>query len=351
MTYPAPPPGRHHIEPDAWPQNPSISPGMGQGPAASYPAGRDGVPTSRRPSGWDNQADHLPPYPPQTPYAQPPYAQPPDPYLPQQPPEPAAAAAAREGAEKSDAEKERWAEQWADVRRLVALEVKAVNAKHCHHAFDLLGKRGAVSPNGVILFYSAPDPDPHSPYGYKLYKVTRLAFAGPEYDDLPRMLRGLRGAAEAAIARAEQTGRRWDPRGPESSLVNGGDMDMPRDAVFVGTAAETLHTDEGDWYTVARSILNQPLGVARPRSVFDLTGQGFVRLIDGTIMHVVRDNNRRILSDGVRSNKSMASGRTYFGDRYPELTTEGDTATRAAWTELTNLHNTLNSYLTGPTDR
>lgn len=342
MSYSVPPPqGRHHMAAGPRSQMPGDQRDAGPGPSATYPPGRDGIPDGLRPGGWaDRPGYREPQYPPPATYEQPmdrymppPAAEPP----PRRPP-------------VSEQELTRMEEQWADVRRLVALEVKSVNAKHCHHAFDLLGKRGAVAPNGVILFYTAPDPDPKSRYGYLLFKVTRLAFAGPEYDDLPRMLRGLRGAAEAAIERAQLAERRWDPRGPESSLVNGGDMDMPRDARFIGTAAETLHTDVGDWYTVARSIQNQPLGVGA-KSVFDLTGQGFVHLIDGTVMHVVRDNNRHMGDDGVRCNKSTVPGRTYFQDRYPDLTTEGDQATRDAWTELTNLHNTLAHYLTGSTEQ
>ena len=44
-----------------------------------------------------------------------------------------------------------------------------------------------------------------------------------------------------------------------------------------------------------------------------------VRLVDGTMMHVVRDNDRRMGDDGVRSNKSTVPGRTYYGDRYADL--------------------------------
>jgi len=339
MSYPVSPPpaGRHQMSADPWPNTTHAWPGSGQDPPAAPQGWRGGIPDNREPGGWGGPPD----------YRSPAYAPPAPPTQAYPPPRQAYAPGPTAEEEADDLAAAH--QQWADVRRQVALEVKAVNAKHCHEAFDLIGKRGAVAPNGVILFYTAPDRN--SRYGYRLYRVTRLAFAGPEYDDLARMLNGLTGAAVAAIARAQDAGRRWDPRGPDSSLVNGGDTDMPRDATFIGTAAETLNTDHADWYTVTRSILNQPLGTARPMTVFDLTGQGFVRLIDGTVMQVIRDNNRRVGDDGVLSNRSLDGFQAHYGNRFADLTERGTAAARAAWAELTTLHMTLYRYLSAPAER
>ncbi|SCL56356.1 hypothetical protein GA0070606_2595 [Micromonospora citrea] len=230
-----------------------------------------------------------------------------------------------------------------DLRLQIASRLRAVNAKHCHEAFDRFGKRNALGPHGVVLFYVAADR--HAPNGYRLMIATRLFLAGPESDDLPRVMHDLTRTAADNIARGNKRGQRWDPRGPEGSMVNGGDLDMPRDATYVGIGVSTLDSDAGPWHTVASSVHNQPLNTPHPKSVFDLAGQGIALLTDGTALRMVRDPHRRFGDDGVTSNKSLDAGRRWPYNPYANLTEQGDQALRAAWAQLTLLHSTLAEHL------
>ncbi|MCW3817602.1 hypothetical protein ONA91_24410 [Micromonospora sp. DR5-3] len=230
-----------------------------------------------------------------------------------------------------------------DLRLQVASRLRGVNAKHCHEAFDRIGKRNALGPHGVVLFYTTPDQQ--MPHHYRLLIATRLFLAGPESDDLPRVLHDLARTAAGNVARANKQGRRWDPRGPEGSMVNGGDLDMPRDAAYVGAGVTTLDSDEGPWHTIAHSVRNQPLDTPRPRTVFDLSGQGLVLLIDGTALRMVRNPHRRLGDDGITSNRSLDAGRRWPYNPHADLTQQGDQTLRAAWVQLGVLHRTLTGHL------
>jgi hypothetical protein len=214
-----------------------------------------------------------------------------------------------------------------------------------HEAFDRYGRRDALAPHGIILFYEM---DRRMPSGqqYALFKAVRLFLDGPESSDLIRVLDDLRHSAEVNIARAIETGRRWDPRGPQGSMVNGGDLDMPRQARFLGVAVETLNTHHGDWYSVAKSVQSQPFG--GNRTVFDLAGQGFVLLSDGTAMHVMRDPTVRVFGDdGIKSSRPLDISQARWHNRHANLMQQGDQPTQMTWEYLNMLHQTLGSYLLG----
>lgn len=233
---------------------------------------------------------------------------------------------------------------WVDLRNLIAHRLKSINSTHCHEAYDRLGKRGALSQHGVVLFYSLPDRS--QPSGIKLHFVTRFFLAGPESENLPAMLDDLTRSAVNNMRRAESSRRRWDPRGPEDSMVNGGDMDMPRHAAYVGAGISTLDMAEVTWRDSVRSLHNQGItGVGRARTVFDLAGRGLAMLIDGTALLAVRDPNRPIGDDGVRSNRNLDPRRTYFFQHNQDLTTQGDPMIVDTWAKLAALHHTLQNYL------
>lgn len=229
-----------------------------------------------------------------------------------------------------------------DLRHQVAARLRSVNATHCHEAFDRLGRRNALGPHGVVLLYTVPDRQ--GPFGYRLLIATRLFLAGPDSDDLERVINDLSRSAAANIARANARGQRWDPRGPEASMVNGGDV-MPRRADFVGVGVTTLDTEEGGWYNVANSVLNQPWGTAHRRSVFDLTGLSIALLADGTALRVVRNPHRRIGEDGISCNRTMDASRRWAWIPNADLTEQGDQGIRAAWGQLAILQRTLQDYL------
>jgi hypothetical protein len=232
---------------------------------------------------------------------------------------------------------------WADVRRQVATSLKTINSKHCHEAFDRLGKRNALGPHGIVLFYAADDRN--KPYGYQLLFVTRLFLAGPESEDLAQVINDITRSATGNIARAGNSGRRWDPRGPEDSMVNGGAMDMPVDAGFVGTGVTTLDTEFGTFDSIANSIAGQAFNTPRPKSVFDIPGQGLALLTDGTALRALRDPDRRLGDDGVTCNKTLDPTRARYWNPHFDLTTQGDQAIRAAWSQLALLQKTLQDYL------
>jgi hypothetical protein len=234
---------------------------------------------------------------------------------------------------------------WADIRRQVAARIRSINAKHCQEAFDRLGTRHALSPHGVVLFYTGAAPS--MPNGYQLYFVTRLFLQGSESDDLARVINDLARSATTNINRADATGQEWDPRGPKDSMVNGGDMQMPRDATFIGVGVSTLNTQLGDWYTVATSVRNQPYDNPRPKTVFDLSGVGLAMLVDGTNLRVDRDPERRIGDDGVTCNKTLDAFRARHWNRAVDLTEQGDREIRGAWVQLAVLQHTLQDYLRG----
>lgn len=235
---------------------------------------------------------------------------------------------------------------WADRRYRAASTLKHVIAKHTHEAFDRFERRDALAPHGVVLFYElARRNERGQQVGYELFKVIRLFLDGPESADLFKVLDDLRRSAEANIHRAATAGHGWDPRGPQGSMVNSGDMDMPREARYLGVAVETLNTDHGDWHTVARSIRNQSFG---GRTVFDLAGQGFALLTDGTAMHVVRDPNVRAYGDsGIKSSKPLDISQAHWHNRYANLMQQGDQPTQMTWAYLNQLHETLGTYLLG----
>lgn len=337
MTYGMSSPfGWRHItvEEEGWsPREQSIfgSPGGYQPPPASGAhdwTGQPGYGHGQYPSqsahsqSWVSQPQHWPPDPP--PPAEPVMGPPPAP--PGLPDEPTL--------------EER---TWVDLRHRVASRLRSINATHCHEAFDRFDRRNALGPHGIVLFYTALDST--QPFGYQMYIATRLFLAGPESDDLAGILTDLARTATGNIARANARDQRWDPRGPEGSMVNGGDAGIPREATFVGTGVTTLDTEEGSWYTVANSVRNQPLNAPRSRSVFDLAGQCIALLTDGTALRAVRNPNRRIGDNGITCNKPMDAFRRWHWNPHTDLTQQGDHRIRTAWGPLTVLHRTLQDYL------
>ncbi|TWJ20654.1 hypothetical protein JD76_00753 [Micromonospora endolithica] len=324
----SPPPGRHHAGPDDRGWSPAEQPPTG--PSGAYPV--SGGPGSD----WRGQPGPGPgpsaPPPPQwgtegrgqwSPAGQPVAAAPPP--------------AGRPG-ETTAIER-----AWVDLRLQVASRLRGVNAKHCQEAFDRLGRRNALGPHGVVLFYTVGDRQ--VPHGCRLLIATRLFLAGPESDDLPKVLHDLSRTAAGNIARAESRGQRWDPRGPEGSLINGGDPDMPRDAGYLGVGISTLDSEDGPWHAVADAVRRQPADMPRPRSVFDLAGEGIALLCDGTALRMVRNPRRRLGDDGFTSNKSLDASQRWPYNPYADLTEQGDQTLRAAWAQLGTLHRTLADHL------
>ncbi|MEW2477487.1 hypothetical protein AB0875_27215 [Micromonospora gifhornensis] len=236
------------------------------------------------------------------------------------------------------------ARRWADLRTQVVFRARRLNLGHMIEADQRFGQRDALGPHGMMLFFVANAPA--EPHGYTLHTAYRLWLASPDSDDLVRLLADLSEVTADNIARAAATGRGWHPLGPEGSLVNGGDLGLPGNAVYVGAGVTTLDTDRGRWHQVARTLRDVPAN-GRRLSVFDLPGQCYALLTDGTALHLHRDPHAPLGVDGVRCNRTLDPDRISYYNPHANLTDQGDDGTREVWRRLTVLHRTLAVHLPG----
>ncbi|WP_328384377.1 hypothetical protein OHQ88_33460 (plasmid) [Micromonospora zamorensis] len=234
--------------------------------------------------------------------------------------------------------------RWAHLRNQVAYRCKRMNSGHTVEAYQRYGQRDAISPHAMALFFRSDAPA--EPHGYQLLTATRLWLDSPESDDLPRLLSELAEVATDNIARAASAGRQWHPLGPDGSMVNGGDMRPSHGATYVGVGVSTLDSDQGRWHQVANTLLGKEApGVHR--SPFDLKGQCYALLTDGTALHIRRDPHARLGDDGIRCNKTLDPSRAayYYYNPHERLTEQGDDDTREVWRRLAALHHVLAAHL------
>ncbi|MER7457299.1 hypothetical protein [Micromonospora sp. NPDC126480] len=205
--------------------------------------------------------------------------------------------------------------------------------------------RDALGPHGVTLFFTSDAPS--EPHGYRLHTAYRLFLASPESNNLPRLLADLVQVAASNIARAVASRHRWHPLGPDGSMVNGGDTNLPPGAAYVGVGVSTLDSEVGSWYQVARS-LREPAATGRYRSAWDLRGQCYVLLTDGTALHIDRNPHARLGDEGIRSTKTLDADRpAHWHNPHADLCERGDYTIREVWRQLAALHDTLTTYLCG----
>ncbi|MGC4862866.1 hypothetical protein [Micromonospora sp. DT41] len=324
MTHAAvPPPGRHY---DVDPVNSDWRPDLS---SAAPPAGPPGPAAQVPPPGY--REARVPPVYPRPPEAKVP---PPPPLLP-------APSSAFEQVPACDGVPPE-VRRWADLRKQVAYRCKRINTGHMVEADQRFGQRHAIGPHGVVLFFVSDVPA--EPHGYQLHTAYRLWLASPEADDLPRLLADLAEVASENIARAASTRRRWHPLGPDGSMVNGGDMSLPNGSTYVGVGVSTLDSDQGHWYQLAHTLRDLP-ATGRRLSVFDLKGQCYVLLTDGTAMHIDRDPHARLGVDGIRCNRTLDPDRVTYFNRHENLTEDCDDATRHMWRQLGALNHTLTTHL------
>ncbi|MER5457040.1 hypothetical protein ABT008_19850 [Micromonospora sp. NPDC002389] len=234
------------------------------------------------------------------------------------------------------------ARRWADLRRQIVFRTKRLNVGHLVEADQRYGRRDALGPHGVMLFFVSAAPT--EPHGYRLHTAYRLWLSSPEADDLPRLLGELADIAAENVARCAATGDRWHPLGPYRSMVNGGDMSPPAGAVYVGVGVTTLDTDQGRWHQVARTLRDAPAG-GRRLSAFDLKGQCYALLTDGTALHVDRNPHARLGVDGIRCTRTLDPDRITHYNPHHDLIEQGDQHTREVWRALGSLHTVLAAHL------
>ncbi|MFG3423243.1 hypothetical protein [Micromonospora sp. NPDC048063] len=221
----------------------------------------------------------------------------------------------------------------------IAYRCKRANASHMIAADQAFGRRDAVSPHAVMLFFTCDALA--EPHGYKLYTATRTWPQSPDSDNLPSLLGDLREVAADNIA---TLGRAWSPLGPQGSMVNGGDMTLPAGATYVGVGVSTLDSDRGRWYQVA-ATLRDAAAAGRYMSAFNLKGQCYAAMVDGTAMHIDRDPEARIGDNGIRCNKTLDPDRITYHNPYSNLPEQGDDETRLMWRQLIALNNILATHL------
>ncbi|WP_433532985.1 hypothetical protein ACQPYA_13840 [Micromonospora sp. CA-263727] len=234
------------------------------------------------------------------------------------------------------------ARRWADLRMQVVFRARRLNMGHMIEADQRFGQRDALGPHGLMLFFVGDAPA--EPHGYTLRTAYRLWLASPDSDDLVRLLTELAEVAADNIIRSAGSGRVWHPLGPEGSMVNGGDMSLPGNAIYVGLGVTTLDSDWGRWHQVARSLRELPVNGVR-RSVFDLPGQCYALLTDGTALHVRRDPHAPLGVDGVRCTRTLDADRISYYNPHEHLTEQGDDVTREVWRRLRTLHGILAAHL------
>ncbi|MEU4642273.1 hypothetical protein [Micromonospora sp. NPDC023814] len=139
-------------------------------------------------------------------------------------------------------------------------------------------------------------------------------------------------------------GRAWSPLGPQGSMVNGGDMTLPVGAAYVGVGVSTLDSDRGRWYQVA-ATLRDAAAAGRYLSAFNLKGQCYAAMVDGTVMHIDRDPEARLGDTGIRCNKTLDPDRITYHNPYANLIEQGDDETRLIWRQLIALNTTLATQL------
>ncbi len=320
-----PPGGRHGVDPlhPGWrPEHPPAAP-HGPGPRTSpdYPP----------PSGYHTPVDYRRPPQPSAAPAQPAHA-----VAPSHSDMPADQPAQDE--ERASAQ----ARRWADLRLQVAYRCRRLNTGHMVEADQRYGTREALGPHGLMLFFVSDAPA--EPHGYLLHTAYRLWLASPESENLPRLLTDLAEVVRDNVARAASAHHRWHPLGPDASMVNGGDMSLPPRATYVGVGVSTLDSEQGRWHQVARTLRDGSGG--RYLSAFDLKGQCYVVLTDGTALHLDRDPHARIGADGISCTHTLDPDRpAYWHNPHANLTEQGDDATREVWRRLGVLHHTLTAHL------
>lgn len=149
-----------------------------------------------------------------------------------------------------------------------------VNASHARNAADRLGTRDALGEHALMLFSVDGTERP-----FRLSTATRLDYEEHGGENLPAMLRELANHAGQQIRAARQAGRRWDPRTPMEGLVLRSDP-VSAETEYVGLGISTLDTPAVPWNNAKRSLTSA--------DGLNLSGQGYLYLIDGTAMYFLR---------------------------------------------------------------
>jgi len=219
-----------------------------------------------------------------------------------------------------------------DLRNQVVDRLRMMNAKHAQHAWD---RRNGdpIGPHGLAFFYATPTMGDRP--RYQLATATRLFLAGPDVDDLPRLLYRLSGLA-AGLARADG----FDPGTQMADRIE----PMPRGARYVGVGVSSLDTDTGTWAQVRQEA----------DGLIDVPGRCYAYLADTTCLQLDRRASRDFGQVNITSSHDLNTVPglptrmwRWADRRYDEQYRRwvvgflDDPATRDIWRWLIQLHHTV----------
>jgi hypothetical protein len=208
----------------------------------------------------------------------------------------------------------------AELRSQVVRRIRFMNFRHTEHAWDRR-YRDPIGPHALAFLYS--EPARGKPARYTLRTATRLFLAGPEVDDLPRLLHDMAGVVS-----------RQGPGGYDPRVLADRTEEMSPGAFYVGLAVSSLDTPAGPW-----SHLKQRLAGS-----IDVPGRCYALLTDDTMVLLDRGGESRFGHFEVRATDSLdeipgESMQRWTYDR--SLREMSDPATSDIWRGMLELHNTI----------
>jgi hypothetical protein len=208
----------------------------------------------------------------------------------------------------------------ADLRSQIVRRVRFMNFRHTEHAWERR-YRDPIGPHALAFLYS--EPARGKPARYTLRTATRLFLAGPEVDDLPRLL------DDMAKVVGRQPAGAFDPR-----VFADRTEEMSPGSFYVGLAVSSLDTPAGPWSHVRQQVAGS----------IDVPGRCYALLTDDTMVLMDRGGESKFGHFEVRATDSLDeipgdSMQRWIYDR--SLRDLDDPATRHIWRGIIGLHSTI----------
>jgi hypothetical protein len=208
----------------------------------------------------------------------------------------------------------------AELRSQVVRRIRFMNFRHTEHAWERRYK-DPIGPHALAFLYS--EPARGKPARYTLRTATRIFLAGPEVDDLPRLLHDM-----ADVVGRQRAGS-YDPR-----ILADRTEEMSPGSFYVGLAVSSLDTPAGPWAHLRQRLAGS----------IDVPGRCYALLTDDTMMLMDRGGESKFGHFEVRCTDSLDeipgdSMQRWIYDR--SLRDLGDPETSHIWRGMLELHNTI----------
>lgn len=212
------------------------------------------------------------------------------------------------------------------VRGQIAERLIRMNTSHALAAADRLGTKTAIGPHSLALFSVDAAPGRYA----RLSTATRLVLDGEDAENLPDLLADLAARAQEKIAEGRALGQRWDPRTPLTGLVLRSE-EITENMTYLGVGISTLDTPEAPWSRLK-------LGISSADGLH-LRGQGFIYLVDGTAVHIVRRAQMSAGHHEITSTRRIDS--QYASRRDDYMLEKAEQQGDRIWELMRNLHEVL----------